>query len=81
MKLGTLVVGLALAASSVPALAGGRRQVVVLEIDVPRGWLKRHGGGAKALWYSVRDIGPEHIRGVITFGEVSRSPAAEAVAR
>jgi hypothetical protein len=49
----------------------------VLEISVPRGWLKRHGGAAKGLWYSVRDVGPQHIRRVITFGELSRSPVEE----
>ncbi len=54
---------------------GGKAQeVVVLEIDAPRGWLKRHGGAAKGLWYSPRDIPPQHIRGIITFGELSRSP-------
>ena len=54
---------------------GGKAQeVVVLEIDVPRSWLKRHGGAAKALWYSVHDVGPERIRRVVTFGERSRSP-------
>jgi hypothetical protein len=58
---------------------GGRAQeVAVLEIDVPRPWLKRHGGAAKGLWYSVRDIPPERILGIITFGELSRSPVEEA---
>jgi hypothetical protein len=54
---------------------GGRiESVVVLEIEVPRSWLKRHGGAAKGLWYSPRDIPPQYIRGIITFGELSRSP-------
>jgi len=54
---------------------GGKAQeVVVLEINVPRKWLKRHGGAAKGLWYSAKDITPHSIRGVITFGELSRSP-------
>jgi hypothetical protein len=57
---------------------GGKAQeVVVLEIDVPRSWLRRHGGAARALWYSVRDVGPHQIRRVITFGELSRSPVEE----
>jgi hypothetical protein len=61
---------------------GGRAQeVVVLEIDVPRGWLRRHGGAAKGLWYSPRDIPPQHIRGIVTFGELSRSPVEEATGR
>jgi hypothetical protein len=60
---------------------GGRAQeVVVLELDVPPSWLKRHGGAAKGLWYSVRDVGPQHIRRVVTFGELSRSPVEEAAA-
>jgi hypothetical protein len=54
---------------------GGKAQeVVVLEIDVSRGWLKRHGGAAKGLWYCPRDVPPQLIRGIITFGELSRSP-------
>jgi hypothetical protein len=56
---------------------GIAQEVVVLELDVPRSWLKRHGGAAKALWYSVRDVTPEHIRRIITFGELSRSPVEE----
>jgi hypothetical protein len=60
---------------------GGKAQeVVVLEIDVPRSWLQRHGGAAKALWYSRRDVPPERIRGIVTFGELSRSPVEEAAA-
>jgi hypothetical protein len=57
---------------------GGKvQEVVVLEIVVPRAWLKRHGGASKGLWYSVRDVGPRHIRRVVTFGELSRSPVEE----
>jgi hypothetical protein len=37
-------------------------------------------GAAKALWYSVRDVSPQQIRRVITFGELSRSPVEEAAA-
>jgi hypothetical protein len=54
--------------------------VVVLEIDLPRSWLKRHGGAAKALWYCPREVPPERIRGVLTFGELSRSPVEETAA-
>ena len=36
---------------------GGRVEaVVILELDVPRRWLRR---SRKGLWYSVRDIPPE----------------------
>jgi hypothetical protein len=55
---------------------GGRIEaVVVLEIDVPRSWLRR---SKKGLWFCPRDVPPERIRGVITFGELSRSPIEEA---
>jgi hypothetical protein len=51
---------------------GGRiEQVVVLEVTVPRAWLRR---SKKGLWYCPRDAPPERIRGVITFGALSRSP-------
>jgi hypothetical protein len=54
---------------------GGRiESTVVLEIDVPRAWLRRHGGAAKGLWYTLRDVGPDRIRRVITFRELGRSP-------
>jgi hypothetical protein len=33
------------------------------------------GGVAGGLRHSTRDVAPRHIRGVITFGELSRSPA------
>src|SRR5262249_13675041 len=39
--------------------------------------LLTQAGGLKGLWYSVNDVGPEHIRGIITFGELSRSPVEE----
>jgi len=56
---------------------GKAREVVVLEIAVPRAWLQRHGGAAQGLWYSTRDIATGHIRRVITFGELAPSPAED----
>jgi hypothetical protein len=57
---------------------GGRiAQVVILEIDVPGSWRRR---SKKGLWYCPGDVPPERIRGMITFGELSRSPAEEAAA-
>jgi hypothetical protein len=54
---------------------GGRAEdVVVLEVDVPRRWLKRHG--KPGLWYTPRDIPPARIRGVLDFGVLS-APVAE----
>jgi hypothetical protein len=44
---------------------------------VPRSWLRRSN---KGLWYCPRDVPPERIRGVITFGVLSRSPVEEAAA-
>ncbi len=53
---------------------GGRGEsVVILEIDVPRSWLRRSKAG---LWFSVRDIPPERIRGAVTFGQLAGSPPA-----
>jgi hypothetical protein len=55
---------------------GGRVEgVVILELDVPRRWLRRSKPG---LWSCPRDVPPERIRGVVTFGALARSPVAEA---
>ena len=53
---------------------GGRvERTVVLEIDVPRSWLRRN---RKGLWYAPRDLPPGRIRRVLTFHELAGSPAA-----
>jgi hypothetical protein len=55
---------------------GGRvEDVVILEVDVPRSWLRRSKRG---LWYCPRDIPPGRIRGVVTFAALARSPVDEA---
>src|SRR5436190_23126379 len=55
---------------------GGKvEDVVVLEVEVPRGWLRRSRRG---LWYSCRDIPPERFRKLIGFAEVADSPVAAA---
>jgi hypothetical protein len=60
---------------------GGRvEDVVVLEVRVPRAWLKRHGGSVEGLWRSVRDVPPRFIRRVIGFRQLSRSPVEETAA-
>jgi hypothetical protein len=41
---------------------------VILEINVPRSWLRR---SKKGLWYCLRDIPPERIRGVVTFAALA----------
>ena len=52
---------------------GGRVEgVIVLELDVPRRWLRRNRRG---LWYTPRDVPPERIKRVIDFGELAASPA------
>ena len=44
---------------------GGRvENVVVLEMNVPRSWLRRSKRG---LWYCPRDVPPGRIRGLMTF--------------
>jgi hypothetical protein len=53
---------------------GGRAEgAVILELDVPRRWLRRSKRG---LWYCPRDIPPERIRGVVTFAALARSPVS-----
>jgi hypothetical protein len=53
---------------------GGRvESTVVLELDVPRSWLRRN---RKGLWYCPRDIPPGRIQRVLTFQELAGSPAA-----
>ena len=53
---------------------GGRVEgVVVLEVEVPRGWLRR---GRRRLWYSVEDVPPGRIRRVIDFAEMA-GPSAD----
>jgi hypothetical protein len=42
--------------------------VVVIELDVPRAWLRRN---CRQLWYSVRDIPPARFTRVIDFAEVA----------
>jgi hypothetical protein len=54
---------------------GGRIEaVLILDVDLPRAWLRR---SKKGLWYCPRDVPPGRIRGVLTFGELSRSPVEE----
>jgi hypothetical protein len=56
---------------------GGRvEDVVVIEVDVPRGWLRR---SRKRLWNAPRDIPPARFVRVIDFAEIaapSVDPAA-----
>ena len=58
---------------------GGRvESTVVLELDVPRGWLRRNRPG---LCYCPRDIPPDRIKRVVTFGELAASPVEEKAGR
>ncbi len=48
---------------------GGRiESVVVLELSVPRRWLRR---SRKGLWYSIQDIPAYRVRRALAFGEVA----------
>ena len=54
---------------------GGRiENVVILQIDVPRRWLRRSKRG---LWYTLRDVPAGRIRGLITYAALARSPVEE----
>jgi hypothetical protein len=47
---------------------GGRVETtVVLEVDVPRRWLRR---SRKGLWYCPRDVPPDRIRRAVCFSEL-----------
>src|SRR5258707_1055856 len=53
---------------------GGRIEtVVVIEVDVPRPWLRRSRRG---LWFCLRDVPPGRIRRLIDFGQVAGTSAA-----
>src|ERR1051325_3851383 len=57
---------------------GGRvENVVILEVNVPRRWLRRSKRG---LWYCRKDVPPERIHGLITFATLAQSPIAEKAA-
>ena len=58
---------------------GGRVEgVVILELAVPRSWLRRSRRG---LYYCPREIPLERVRGVVTFAALARSPVEEAAGR
>jgi hypothetical protein len=64
-----------IAALHVAARHGGSiRSVVVLEVNIPRRWLKRHS--TPGVYYVPRDIPPERIIGVRVFDRLAASPAA-----
>jgi hypothetical protein len=53
---------------------GGRVQdVVILEVAVPRGRLRRN---RRRLWYSTADVGAARVRRAITFAEIA-GPSAD----
>jgi hypothetical protein len=55
---------------------GGRvEDVVILEVEVPRRWLRRNRRG---LWFSKRDIPPGRLRGLFRFAELAASPVEAA---
>ena len=53
---------------------GGRvEHVAVLEVELLRSWLRK---SRKGLWYSVRDIPPDRIRGLVNFRRLAACDAA-----
>jgi len=54
---------------------GGRIEaVIILEIDVPRSWLRRSRNG---LWYCTRDLPADRIRRLFVIVELARGGPAE----
>ena len=53
---------------------GGRvENTVILELDVPRSWLRR---SRKGVWYTKRDVPPDRLRRVLDFIEVAGQSVA-----
>jgi hypothetical protein len=53
---------------------GGRVEgVIVIQVKVPREWLKRHGGHT-GLWRCKRDISPARFGRIDGFDQLSASP-------
>jgi hypothetical protein len=52
---------------------GPVEQVVVLDVSVPRRWLRRSRRG---LWYCPRDIPAGRIRDAVTFAQLTDTTAA-----
>jgi hypothetical protein len=49
---------------------GGRVEgVVIIEVDVPRRWLRR--SPRRKVWYSVRNVPPSRFRRLIAFAELA----------
>ena len=58
---------------------GGRvEDVVTIELDVPRGQLRRHVSHGRTLWYTTMDIPTDHFRRLIDFAEVAGPSADDA---
>jgi hypothetical protein len=54
---------------------GGQvEDVVIIEVEVPKAWLKRHGGAAAGVWRCTRDIKVRWFRRIIDFEELAASP-------
>ena len=63
------------AATHVIRRHGGRiEHVTIIEVDVPRSWLRR---SKKGLWYCKRDIPPQRFGQRIGFAEFSKSPVED----
>ena len=57
---------------------GGRiEDVVVIEVTVPKCWLKRHGGNVPDMWRSFRDIPMQCFRQIIGFEELAEVASQE----
>jgi hypothetical protein len=52
---------------------GTVEQVIVLDVTVPRRWLRRSKRG---LWFCPRDIPPGRIRDAVTFAQLTDGTAA-----
>ncbi len=51
--------------------AGRVEEVVVLEVSVPRSWLRK---SRRSLWYCTKDIPPSRIKAAFTFSQLAEPP-------
>ena len=59
---------------------GGRiEEVCIIDVDMPRSWLRRTG--KRGLWYCQQVITPDRFRGIRGFASMSVSPLEEVSCR
>jgi hypothetical protein len=54
---------------------GGRiEDVLIIEVEVPKAWLRRHGGRTDGCWRCIRDLKVKCFTKIIGFEQLAASP-------